>query len=42
MPTHAMPPRCYEFQYPELDTLILVEASEAGVTIRATCDTFSE
>ena len=42
MPTHAMPRRCYEFQYPELDTLILVEASDAGVTIRATRDSFSE
>ena len=42
MPTHAIPPRCYEFQYPELDTLILVETSAAEVTIRATRDSFSE
>ncbi len=42
MPTHAIPPRCYEFHFPELDTLVLVEASEADVTIRATRDTFSE
>jgi hypothetical protein len=33
---------CYQFCFPELDTLIEVDAREAQVIIRATRDTFSE
>jgi hypothetical protein len=31
----------FEFAFPRLDTLLLVEVADAGVTIRATRDTFS-
>jgi hypothetical protein len=31
----------FEFCFPKLDTLLLVEVEEGGVTIRATRDTFS-
>jgi hypothetical protein len=34
--------RCYEFCFPQLDTLLQVDASNDGVVIRATRDTFSE
>lgn len=42
MQADTRPPRCYEFYFPERDTLVLVEASPAAVTIRASRDTFSE
>ena len=35
-------PVCYEFCFPEKDTLVRVEVGEAGVTVRATRDTFTE
>src|SRR6478735_9393506 len=35
-------PRCYEFYFAELDTLVLVESSPDDVTIRATRNTFGE
>jgi len=34
--------RCYEFCFPTLDTLVLVDESDDLVVIRATRDTFSE
>ena len=42
MRTDATPPRCYEFYFPEVDTLVLVESDDDDVTIRATRNTFSE
>jgi len=41
MKTHEPPPRCHEFYFAKLDTLVQVEPSADGVTIRATRDTFS-
>ena len=35
-------PRCYEFCFPDLDTLIQVEELEDSVVVRATRDSFSE
>jgi hypothetical protein len=35
-------PLCYEFCFPEKDTLVLVEVGDEGVTVRATRDTFTE
>jgi hypothetical protein len=35
-------PCCYEFYFPEMDTLIQVETSAAAVVIRASRNTFSE
>src|SRR6267154_716278 len=34
--------KSFEFYFPKLDTLVLVERSKYGVLIRATRDTFSE
>jgi hypothetical protein len=34
--------RCFEFQFPDVDTRILVEDLEDGVVIRASRDSFSE
>jgi hypothetical protein len=34
--------RCFEFQFPDVDTRILVEDLEDGVVIHASRDTFSE
>jgi hypothetical protein len=34
--------RCYEFCFPNLDTLVLVDESDDLVVVRATRDTFSE
>jgi hypothetical protein len=34
--------RHFEFQFPDVDTRILVEDLKDGVIIRASCDTFSE
>src|SRR5258708_7273865 len=34
--------RCFEFSFPQLDTLVRVEESAGDVIIRATRDTFSE
>jgi len=41
MNAHASPARCHEFCFAKLDTLVLVEQSGEGVTIRTTRDTFS-
>ena len=35
-------PVCYEFCFPEQDTLVRVEVTEDGVTVRATRDSFNE
>ncbi len=35
-------PVCYEFCFPEKDTLVRVEVANEGVTVRATRDTFTE
>jgi len=35
-------PRCFEFHFPKLDTLALVEVHSTAVVIRATRNTFSE
>jgi hypothetical protein len=42
MKTHAHCNRRFEFQFPDVDTRILVEDLEDGVVIRASRDTFSE
>jgi hypothetical protein len=42
MKTHAQFNRRFEFQFPDVDTRILVEDLEDGVVIHATRDTFSE
>ena len=42
MQAHSAPPCCYEFYFPDVDTLIQVEASPAAVVIRASRDTFSD
>ncbi len=42
MQANTLPPRAYEFYFPERDTLVLVETTPAAVIIRATRDTFSE
>ena len=42
MKTHPAEPRCYEFYFPELDTLVQVENRPFDVIIRATRNTFSE
>jgi hypothetical protein len=41
METPLFEPRCAEFRFPQLDTLVRVEVSGESVTIRATRDTFS-
>lgn len=38
MPDH----HCFEFYFPVLDTLVLVEELDGAVVVRATRDTFSE
>ena len=35
-------PRCYEFYFADLDTLVLVESSPDDVTVRVTRNTFSD
>jgi len=40
--TNLLPPRCYEFYFPDVDTLVRVESSPDEVTIRASRNTFSE
>ncbi|HUI08626.1 MAG TPA: hypothetical protein VL486_16620 [Verrucomicrobiae bacterium] len=42
MKTQAHLNRCFEFQFPDVDTRILVEDSEDGVVIHASRDTFSQ
>ena len=42
MQTHSLPPSCYDFYFPDVDTLVRVEASPEAVTIRASRNTFSE
>jgi hypothetical protein len=43
MNTHALKTQCYEFNFPDVDTLVCVETTAADlVTIRATRNTFSE
>lgn len=42
MQTHAAPPCCYEFYFPDVDTLVQVETSSAAIIIRASRNTFSE
>jgi hypothetical protein len=41
MKTHAAEPRCHEFYFAHLDTLVQVEQVDDQVVIRATRDTFS-
>jgi hypothetical protein len=41
MKTHLLSTPSYEFCFPELDTLVLVEERDDGILIRATRDTFS-
>ena len=41
MPTDTTPPHSYEFYFPDLDTLVLVESAADDVSIRATRNTFS-
>jgi hypothetical protein len=42
MDTRVSTPEAFEFCFPQLDTLLLVENSAESVVIRATRDTFSE
>jgi hypothetical protein len=42
MQTHATPPCCYEFYFPDVDTLIRVETSSPAIIIRATRNTFGD
>ena len=42
MSTLRQQPQQFEFSFPALDTLVLVEEDDAGVTIRATRDNFSD
>jgi hypothetical protein len=42
MKTTLTQPRCFEFAFPHLDTLVQVEDHGNSVEIRATRDTFSE
>jgi hypothetical protein len=42
MQTHAAPPCCYDFYFPDVDTLLRVETSSAGTLIRASHNTFGE
>jgi hypothetical protein len=42
MNTHAPEPRCFEFDFPRLDTAVEVETTSEGVVIRASRNTFSE
>lgn len=42
MKTTLTQPRCFEFGFPYLDTLVLVEDYGDSVDIRATRDTFSD
>ena len=42
MKTSPAEPRCHEFYFANLDTLVQVEQVENSVIIRATHDTFSE
>jgi len=40
--TNVVPPRCYEFYFPDVDTLVQVESSPEEVIIRASRNTFTE
>lgn len=42
MQTQSAPPCCYEFYFPDVDTLVQVETSALAVVIRASRNTFSE
>ncbi|HZL41886.1 MAG TPA: hypothetical protein VFD66_01240 [Verrucomicrobiae bacterium] len=42
MKTRTHPDRSFEFYFPDVDTLLLVENSDDQVWIRATKDTFTE
>ena len=42
MQTQSAPPCCYEFYFPDVDTLVRVETSSVAVVIRASRNTFSE
>ena len=42
MQTHSSPPCCYEFYFPDVDTLVQVETLSAAVIIRASRNTFSD
>ena len=42
MQIHSIPPRCYEFYFPDVDSLVQVEASPGDVVIRASRNTFTE
>ncbi len=41
METPLLEPRCAEFSFPRLNTLVRLEVSDESITIRATRDTFS-
>ncbi len=42
MKTPTTAPHCFEFWFPQFDTLVLVEEAGEDVVIRATRDTFTE
>jgi len=42
MKIHSSPARRYDFYFPDLDTLVRVESSPEGVTIRASRNSFSD
>ncbi len=42
MQTQSALPCCFEFYFPDVDTLVQVETSSAAVVIRASRDTFSD
>jgi hypothetical protein len=42
MKTHALAPRSFEFCFPSLDTLVLVEDLAGEIVIHASRDTFSD
>lgn len=42
MQTQSAPPCCFEFYFPDVDTLVRVETSSVAVVIRASRNTFSE
>lgn len=42
MPTDSLSPHCYDFYFPDVDTLVRVESSPEEVVIRASRNTFTE